>query len=83
MTSAIKSVRISECKRRKLVKTTQPTPFLSHKVNISPPVSNVFYDMSFIDEPVPPNWDNQQVMLLFSIHLKVVALILFRLVKSK
>ena len=55
MTSAINVVNISECKRKELEKTTQPTPFLSHLVNISPPVSDVFYDMWFVDELVSPN----------------------------
>ena len=55
MTSAIYVMNISESKRKELEKTTQPTPFLSHLDKILPTVKGCFYDMWFIDEPVPPN----------------------------
>ena len=44
MTPAINVVNISESKRKELEKTNQPTPFLSYKANISPPVKGgLFY----------------------------------------
>jgi len=51
MTPAINVVNISECTSKELEKTTQPTPILSHLVNKSPPVREVFYDVWFIGKP--------------------------------